>query len=51
MDCQSDKIIRKKWKKNIVSEIENKAVVPFYVVQAQYEHRTATDALLQYHCA
>ena len=33
-----------------MSKIEIKMQFP-YVVQAQYEHRTAADAHLQYHCA
>ena len=34
----------------IVSKIEIKLQFP-YVFQAQYEHRTAADTYLQYHCA
>ena len=34
----------------IVSQIEIKLQFP-YVFQAQYEHRTAADTYLQYHCA
>jgi len=41
---------KKKWKRMIVSKNRKKLQFP-YVVQAQYEHRTAADTHLQYHCA
>ena len=50
-DCQSDKHIKKKkWKRTIVSKIEINLQFP-NVVPAHYEHSTAADTHLQYHCA
>ena len=41
---------KKKQKRTKVRKIEIKLQFP-YVVPAQYEHRTAADRYLQYHCA
>ena len=41
---------KKQWKRKTIRKIEIKLQFP-YVVQAQYEHGTAADTHLQYHCA
>ena len=47
-DCQNEKHTKEKAERTIVSKIEIKLQFP-YVVQAEYEHRTAADTYLQYH--
>ena len=47
---KSDKHIKETVEKDDSKRNRKKLQFP-YVVQAQYEHRTAADTHLQYHCA